>query len=235
MRCFNRKSLLSRKASNPSPLWGRIGGGILLFILLFGCEDGHDDYRYPSVLTDYACLSTDGRGEPSLLRLDSGAEFPIVLTDSYRKTHQSTYRPDTVYRIISIYELGADDAAHIYSIAQIASIVPTPLRKGEILKQDPVYLQSVWLSGGYMNMVLELKALSGQHSIGFVDTTPKEMRGKEFTLYHDAQGDIESYRQKLHASIPLTPFHTDLQQGDTLRLVINLYDKGISQWEFIME
>lgn len=235
MRCFNRKSLLSRKASNPSPLWGRIGGGILLFILLFGCEDGHDDYRYPSVLTDYACLSTDGRGEPSLLRLDSGAEFPIVLTDSYRKTHQSTYRPDTVYRIISIYELGNDDVAHIYSISQTASMVPTPLRRGEVLKQDSVYLQSTWLSGGYLNMVIELKALNVQHSIGFVDTTPEGMKGKEFTLYHDAHGDIESYRKRLYASIPLASFNADLQRGDTLRLVINLYEEGMSQREFVME
>jgi len=26
-----------------------------------------------------------------------------------------------------------------------------------------------------------------------------------------------------------------LQQGNILRIVINLYDKGVSQWEFVME
>ena len=63
----------------------------------------------------------------------------------------------------------------------------------------------------------------------------KGMQGKEFTLYHDSHNDVESYRQKLYASIPLAPFKRDLQQGNILRIVINLYDKGVSQWEFVME
>ena len=83
-------------------------------------------------------------------------------------------------------------------------------------------------------MVIELKALNGIHLIGFVDTTPKGMQGKEFTFYHDANGDIESYRRKLYASIPLASFAGELQQGDTLRFVINTYDDGITQVEFVM-
>ena len=83
-------------------------------------------------------------------------------------------------------------------------------------------------------MVMELKALDGEHHVGFVDTTPKEMEGKEFTFYHNAKNDIESYRQKLYVSIPLTPFKNDLQQGDTLRIVVNTYDKGIIRQEFAM-
>ena len=85
-----------------------------------------------------------------------------------------------------------------------------------------------------MNIVIELKALDGRHSIGFVDTTSEGMQGKEITFYHNAHDDVESYRQKLYASIPLIPLREDLQQGDTLRFVINLYDEGITQWEFVM-
>lgn len=207
-----------------------------ILALLCSCEDAADDYRYPSVITDYACLLTDATGQPERLRLDNGNAYPIALTDEYREayTQLPTYKTDTTYRVISMYELGSDSAAHIYSMAQTISVVPTPLREGETLYQAPVYLQSIWLSGGYMNIVIELKALDGRHSIGFVDTTSEGMQGKEITFYHNAHDDVESYRQKLYASIPLIPLREDLQQGDTLRFVINLYDEGITQWEFVM-
>lgn len=210
---------------------------IPLLTLLCSCEDEGDDYRYPSVITDFVCFSTDGRGQVEYMYTDKGNRYDLHLTDELlgHFDHQiPSYRPDTVYRAIGIYELTrteeGDTIADIYSIGRIVSEIPTPLRLGEILRQDPVYLQSCWLSGGYMNMVIELKALNGDHTLGFVDTTPEGMKGEEFTLYHDAHGDIESYRQKVYASIPLAPFHAALQQGDTLRLVINTYDKGICQY-----
>lgn len=203
-----------------------------ILALFCSCEDTGDDYRYPSVVTDYACLITDTDGVPEQLHLDNGRTYPITLTDTYREAHATlpTYGTDTVYRIVCVYALETDSTAHIYSMAQTISPVPTPLHHGETLHQDPVYLQSHWLAGGYLNMVIELKALNGRHDIGFADTTPTGMRGKEFSFYHDAHEDVESYRQKVYASIPLAPFHAALQQGDTLRLVINTYDKGICQY-----
>ena len=203
---------------------------ILLPILaLFCCCEGGDDFRYPSVLTDYACLVTDTEGVPHELVLDNGVSYSVSLVDEQSRK----YRPDTTYRVISIYEPDDENGvAQVYSVSSVFSPIPTPLRRGETLRQDPVYLQSCWLSGGYLNMVIEVKALNVQHDVDFIDTTPKGMHGREFTFYHDACGDIESYRQKLPASIPLAPF--ELQKDDTVRLVINLYDKGITRWEFVL-
>ena len=194
-------------------------------LVLSACAE-EDESRYPSAVTDYACLATNTNGKPELLYLDNGCSYPITFTDEYREAHAPlpTYKADTLYRVISTYELGADSTAQIYSMTQVLSPIPTPLRKGETLYQDPVYLQSCWLSGGYLNMVVEMKALNGKHQVGFVDTTPDTMQGKEFTFYHKVVDDVESYRQELYASIPLTPFRDELQQGDTLRLVINTYE-----------
>ena len=205
---------------------------ISILALLCSCEDAVDNYRYPSVISDFACLVTDGNGQPELLRLDNGQVYPISFSDEYDTS--STYSPDTVYRVIGIYELGADNTAHVYSMSEVLSLVPIHLNEGEVLKQAPSFLQSCWLSGAYLNMTIELKALNSMHIIGFVDTTPKDMQGKEFCFYHDANGDIESHRRKLYASIPLSPFASELHQGDTLRLVINEYDKGITRYEFVL-
>ena len=205
-----------------------------MLALLCSCEDAIDDYRYPSVVTDYACLVTDAAGEPSKLHLDNGCAYPIVYADEYMEAHPQlpSYKADTAYRVVSIYELGSDSVARIYSLSRTVSDTPTPLRTGEQLHQDPAYLQSIWLSGGYLNMVIEIKALDGKHSIGFVDTTPEGMKGKEFTFYHKVIDDVESYRQRLYGSIPLQPFDRELQVGDTLRFVIKTYDEGMKRSEF---
>ena len=205
-----------------------------LLALLCSCEESGDDYRYPSVVTDYACLATNASGQPEALLLDNGKSYAIEYSNEYREAHPQlpSYQADTTYRVLSIYELGAGSVAHIYAISKIISIVPTPLKTDEVLCQDPVYLQSCWISGGYLNMVIELKALDGLHSIGFVDTTPEGMKGKEITFHHYANKDIESYRQKLYSSIPLAPL--TLQQGDTLRFVVKTYDEGLISREYVM-
>lgn len=204
-----------------------------ILTLLSSCEDAtDDDYRYPSVRTDFACIATDDKGKIEQLLLDDGSSYPVHLTQDFLEAYddEPTYKRDTLYRLLSVYELVStgqnDTVADLYALGNIISQVPTPLREDEELYQDPVYLQSIWLSGGYLNFVLEVKALNGKHSIGFVDTTPETMQGKEFTFYHRVIDDVESYRQKLYGSIPLAPFKESLGQGDTLRFVVNTYDEG---------
>lgn len=204
-----------------------------ILTLLSSCEDAtDDDYRYPSVRTDFACIATDGKGRIEHLLLDDGSSYPVRLTRDFLEAYddEPTYKRDTLYRLLSVYELVStgqnDTVADLYALGNIISQVPTRLREDEELHQDPVYLQSIWLSGGYLNFVLEVKALNGKHSIGFVDTTPETMQGKEFTFYHRVIDDVESYRQKLYGSIPLAPFKESLGQGDTLRFVVNTYDEG---------
>ncbi|MBE6291583.1 MAG: hypothetical protein E7091_04090 [Bacteroidales bacterium] len=212
-----------------------------ILTLLCSCEDvAEDNYRYPSVRTDFACIATDGKGRIKHLLLDDGSCYPVRLTQDFLEAYddEPTYKRDTLYRLLSVYELVStaqnDTVADLYALGSIISQVPTPLRDDEELHQNPVYLQSIWLSGGYLNFVLEVKALNGKHSIGFVDTTPEGMQGKEFTFYHRVVDDVESYRQKLYGSIPLVPFKESLGQGDTLRFVVNTYDKGNRKIDFPM-
>lgn len=206
---------------------------------LSSCDEGND-FRYPSVRTDFVCFATDATGKLESMHLDNGASYMVYLTEDFHDIYHPTpiFRPDTLYRLIGVYELTSaeqgESVANLYSIGSIISAIPTPLKEGEKLHQDPAYMQSIWLSGGYLNFVLEIKALNGKHSIGFVDTTPQGMKGKEFTFYHRIIDDVESYRQKLYGSIPLTPFDEQLQQGDTLRFVINTYDEGNRRYEYIL-
>ena len=213
-----------------------------ILTLFCSCEKGNDDYRYPSVVTDFVCLTTDAEGHFDELHTDRGGRYALHLTDELlaHTNHQiPTYRSDTVYRAIGVYEpvatTGGDTVAHLYSVGNVISVRPTPLRLGETMHQAPVYLQSCWLSGRYLNIVIEIKGLDmSRHSIGFVDTTPLLMRGQEITFYHEDLGDEEAYRQKLYASIPLNPLAQLLPAGSTLRFVINTCDEGMVEYEFKM-
>lgn len=211
-----------------------------ILILLCSCEDSDDDYRYPSVRTDFTRIVTNSEGKIESLLLDAGNCYRVHLTKEFLDAFddEPIYKRDTLYRFISVYELvsteQSDTVADLYALGSIISSVPIRLPEGEELVQDPVYLQSIWLSGDYLNFVLEVKALNGKHSIAFIDTTPEEMHGKEFTLYHKVIDDVESYRQKLYGSIPLTPFKDSLRKGDTLRFVVNLYDKGNTVYTYPM-
>lgn len=211
-----------------------------ILALLCSCEDAMDEYRYPSVITDFVCFTTDNNGQLEYMLPDKGGRYAVRFSEELLDAagHRlPTYKRDTTYRAIGVYELVAteqgDTVADLYSVGSIISSIPTPLQEDEELHRDPVYLQSIWCSGGYLNMTIEVKALDGKHSIGFVDTTPGGMHGKEFTFYHQVISDVESYRQKLYGSIPLAPF--SLQRGDTLRFVINTYDKGLAAHEFIQD
>lgn len=212
-----------------------------ILALLCSCEDSGEGYRYPSVVTDYACLITDATGYAEQLLLDNGRYYPINITNDLLEANDGErphFKADTTIRVISAYELvpteHADTVAYLYAVSSTVSYMPTPLPEGEKMSQAPVYLQSIWLSGGYLNIVLEIKALNGKHSVGYVDTTPEGMHGKEFTFYHKVINDVESYRQKFYGSIPLVPFSEHLQQGDTLRFVVNTYDKGNTSHEFTL-
>lgn len=214
-----------------------------LLALFCSCEKGNDDYRYPSVVTDFVCLTTDAKGHLDELHTDRGSRYPLHLTDELleRFDHQTpTYRRDTLYRAIGVYELTAtaegDTVADLYSVGNVLSIRPTPLRHDETLHQAPVYLQSCWLAGGYLNIIIDIKGLDmSRHRIGFVDTTPLLMWGQEITFYHEDLGDEEAYRQKVYASIPLHPLAQLLPLGSTLRFVINTHDKGMVEYEFRIE
>ena len=55
--------------------------GLLFFLLalLCSCEQAGEDYRYPSVVTDYACLITDATGYAEQLLLDNGRCYPTSI------------------------------------------------------------------------------------------------------------------------------------------------------------
>lgn len=192
-------------------------------LFLSGC--GKDEYVYPPALTEILSVSTDGIGAVDCLLTDKGVSYPVENRNSY-----SGLVSDTVYRMLAVYDVNTVNlSAHVYSLRQVVAPEPLTNWQGEI-KQDPVEVQSIWLSGDYLNMVLLVKAQNKKHVFHFIEI--KDSPVLNLKLYHDKGNDEEAYTQRAYLSVPLRKYKTYCKE---IYFAINTYEKGVITYTFDMQ
>lgn len=194
------------------------------------CSDDEDGYVYPPLLSEFADISTDASGAFVCIHTDGGETLPIV---NASEVLAEGVTPDTLYRVISRYEL-VDGGAKLYSLQAIAAPYALPIDAfPDGVKADAVEMQSLWRGGNYLNMVLLVKAQKGKHTFHFIEdsliTSPTGVHSLYLRLYHDAAGDIKAYTQKAYLSVPLQPYSSLLSPKDTIFLSIPT-SNGWQQW-----
>lgn len=209
---------------------------LLLCMLLWeGCKE--EDYVYPSVVTEFIGAQTDSDGTISQLVADNGTVYPVLQRDGL-----GGLVADTLYRTISIYEPlpqedGKETAAQLYSCQLVLSMNPLAEKafKGQI-KTDPVDIQSIWLSGNYVNMILLVQYKDQAHAYHFIDEgfTANEdgTRTLNLRLYHDRKNDYEAFTKQVYLSVPLKKYLQSLQKGDKIRFYLNTYKEQETYREF---
>lgn len=208
----------------------------LLFCIFFceGCKE--EDYVYPSVVTEFIGVQTDNDGTISQLVADNGTIYTVLQRDGL-----GGLVADTLYRTISIYEPitqenGKGTVAQLYSCQLVLSVNPLPASefKGNI-KTDPVDIQSIWLSGEYLNMILLVQYKELSHLYHFVDegiTSDKNTQTLNLRLFHDRNNDYEAFTKQVYLSVPLKNYLQSLQKGDKIRFNLNTYEEGETYREF---
>ena len=138
------------------------------------------------------------------------------LDQTYVVDKDGTKEPaDTVLRVISMYIVNADSTtATVLETINILSNRATDICECENreIKQDPVKVQSVWLSGGYMNAVILISVHHTPHSLFMI--ADKKDNGVDFILYHDRNNDPIGSTKNAYFSVPLDGY--DLQKGDSI-------------------
>ena len=206
--------------------------GILLFATALLCACGEEEYIYPDLITEMTCLKTDSEG--------IGTE---IITDDGQVWHlQEGNRPDSLtadstYRVVSRFAPITDSNAKVYSLWKVISPLPKPEREYESTHTDPVSLQSIWRSGDYLNMVLQVLVKDQEHELSFIETALRtnETNKKQtlmLTLYHDRKGDVEGFYQKFYLSVPLWHYKGILNKGDQIVFQLNTYKEGVIQRTF---
>lgn len=192
---------------------------------------GEDEYVYPDLITEITCLKTDANGFGVQIVTDEGASWE--LREGNRPAKLS---PDSIYRTLCRFEPINSQEATLYAIQSVIAPIPEPADNFSSIQTDPVSIQSIWRSGDYLNMILQVKMKDQSHSFAFIeDGLEMNNDGKQtltLTLYHDQNEDTEAYYEKTYLSVPLWHYQNKLNKGDTIVFQLNTYEEGVTYRTF---
>lgn len=202
----------------------------ILAILTFAQCDDNDGYTYPSILADYMDAYTNSEGIIDRIKPDGVAEV-------YYLSHpvSGNLVGDTIYRTVGRYEL-PDESYYtsLYSIQMV--LTQTPIKRDYNtnidFSYDPIYMESVYRGGNYLNIIAKPLGRDGVQLFGFIEEDVFENSNGNrivvITLLHDQNEDRESFPRKTYLSVPLSGYN--LQKGDSIYFQANIYDEGMKQW-----
>ena len=190
----------------------------ITMLLLQAC-DKDDEGNVPPVLSDLVEIETGGDKNVVAIITDDGTRWKL--------NHSiMTNVADSVLRCLCTYNISENGRLNVYSIKEVFSDIPHPVRKFKSTPTDPMKFISSWKSGGYLNLHLGLMTTgNGGHKYAFAaDTTMQNEQGQTiayFTLLHERNAkDAESYTEDKYFSMSLR----DYADCDSLVMRINTYD-----------
>lgn len=204
---------------------------LVLFATLLLTACGEEEYVFPNLITEMSCLKTDAEGFGTQIITDDGTVWNL----------QGSNRPDSLtadslYRVVSRFAPISDSEAEAYAFWKVISPLPKPEKEYHSTHTDPVTLQSIWRSGDYLNMVLQVMVKDQEHDLSFIENDLRIHANKKqtlmLTLYHDRKGDVEGFTQKFYLSVPLWHYEGKLKKGDQIVFQLNTYKEGMTQHTF---
>ena len=187
---------------------------------------GEDEYVYPDLVTEFSCLTTDTKGYGTQIVTDEGKVWHLQEGNRPNKL-----TPDSTYRVVSRYAPIDDTYATAYSFCKEIAPIPQPESMYETIHTHPVEVQSIWQSGSYLNLVLQIKVKDKQHELSFIDhgivTNEDGTQTLTLTLFHDRKDDVEGFDEKHYLSVPLWYYQENLKQGDHIVIHLNTYKEGM--------
>ena len=187
---------------------------------------GEDEYVYPDLVTEFSCLTTDAKGYGTQIVTDEGKVWHLQEGNRPNKL-----TPDSTYRVVSRFAPIDDTYATAYSLWKAISPIPQPENMYETIHTDPVSIQSIWKSGNYLNLILQIKVKDKQHELSFIDNgivaNEDGTQTLTITLFHDRKDDVEGFDEKHYLSVPLWYYQENLKQGDHIVIHLNTYKEGM--------
>jgi len=203
---------------------------LLTAMLLTAC--GEDEYVFPDLVTEFSCLKTDDKGFGIQIITDEGKTWNLQENNRPNKL-----TPDSTYRVVSRYAPIDETYATAYSFWQVTSPIPQPESMYETISTDPVSVQSIWRSGDYLNLILQIMVKDQKHELSFIEngitTNEDGSQTLTLTLFHDRKDDVEGFNEKHYLSVPLWHYQDKLNKGDHIVFNLNTYQEGTTSRTFI--
>ncbi len=149
---------------------------------------------------------------------------------------------DSAYRALLYYEKtndasgkANDSVVKVVKLSQVATLHPTPLKRGETMSTDPVKFESMWIgtNGKYLNIGLYLKDGKAEsdtlrHKVGMVresaTTSADGKRTVHLRFFHDQGGIPEYYSTRHYVSVPCKEI-----DADSVVVTMNTYDGAVER------
>jgi hypothetical protein len=173
------------------------------------------------------CLETDNQGFGTYFVTDEGRIWHLS-----KNNQPDSLTADSTYRVVSRYAPLSETDAKAYSFYKTISTLPKLESEYGSIHTDPVSIQSIWRSGDYLNMVLQIMVKDQKHELSFIEngitTHADGTQTLTLTLFHDRKGDVEGFNEKQYLSIPLWHYQDILNKGDQIVLQLNTYKEGMT-------
>ncbi len=201
----------------------------VLALLFLSCErESYDTGQgtYSLMQADFVELTINTQQQATSFLTDEGEQYTLTAP----ATASWIQRPDTTYRAITYYNKVAKGQAEKVSMGALGVLRPIEHWRFKKEPQDPLGVESVWLTknGKYINLGLLLKNgrvddEEGTHAVALAQDTvlinPDQTRTAYYRLLHD-QGDApEYYTNRRYISILLPQ-----DRPDSVRLSIKTYN-----------
>ena len=204
---------------------------ILLFAVALLTACGKEEYVYPDLITEMSCLKTDEEGFGHQIITDNG-----IVWNLNKGNCPDGLTPDSLYRVVSRFTPVEKSKAIADSFWEVIAPIPKPESEYESVRMDPVDVQSIWRSGDYLNMVLQVMVKDQEHELAFIDNgITSNYNGTQtlhLTLLHHRKDDVEGFMKKYYLSVPLWHYEEKLNKGDAIVFELYTYKEGMTQRTF---
>ena len=208
----------------------------ILSVALTACSiDAYDkgEGEYSLLTAEMADVTIGSDKYTKAIETDQGEKLTLAKPVTVKWMEKG----DTTYRALVYYKQQADGKAEMVSMSRVGVLKPRRLTsedgREEVMKTDPLYVESVWTGKNKKYVNMRLRLLTGEASpdpsdggekavqtLGLIDCSPSsEGQRAAFVLYHDQGGQPEYYSTTAFVSIPLNEV-----PADTLTITVNTYD-----------
>ena len=220
----------------------RIISSVLIYFLLstsvflLSCEsDSYDkgEGSYSHMIADFSEMRSDANKRGVSFETDEGVNY--ILNKAY--TSSWITKGDSTYRTAIYCNKVGEGIASLMSVSNILTIVPKNASSVRKQTQDPVGVESYWISkqGKYFNVGLLLKngrdenGREGVHGLAIMNDGIHENDDHTKTAYyrllHDKGNVPEYYTNRSFISILLP----NTNRPDSVRLTIRTYEGDVSK------
>jgi hypothetical protein len=183
--------------------------GILIVLVISSCED--EPERIDNYFVEFATVKLDG-GKFRFMLDNSRLLIPFKIN----------YSGKDGQRVILSYTPLEGDTVKVNQVSDVFTADIQSENFPNYIARVPVRIQSIWVGGDFLNMIIEAEYPSKPHKVALLRDTSSSTVDLHFS--HSRESDPPGYRQIMYCSFYLGSLRSGEEAPIPFRLIINTFD-----------